>query len=763
MTESEIQQALQALSQLGAAAGNSKAGVQSVGQSMARLRMEMQRGTSTIQANSVTLQRLMSDFSGLDEVARRSTAGQAMLAEQTKMASQIMGQAAGQLSAGLLKGGVIEAFSYFKNQVTTAVDSYQQGVSGTQAALKQQTVSIQSNIDILNRLSTGAALAAEMMAMIPNPASRLGAVLLGTTSALAGTASEAEKLHKDALDKLGTEISATTLSYQTLTRQGMALGDGMRDLRGHAQDMQLNLGELTSVVSKNKESLVSFGGSVTGGLVRLRNYSVALGQITKDGQNLREQLYRLGYTYEDQIQGIIDYTAQQQKAGQLEGKSKADIARASAEYMVNLRAISAYTGEDAKAAQARARDASSQLLVNKKLRDSQDPAALEKFESAVSIMPASMKKAMQQMVGLDGTLVDKNLNLLFEASPTRRKIIEDTIADMTDTSIATADVQRRYQERVKQNADLLVQESDAVADSIGANDLVNGNLAEFSAMLVENRDLGFKGKAQQNEFAETIGDTVIQLQNLRQRGTDPLLESIVKLDTKYREQLLPAYTQGMGKAMENLVTRTDSEGRNKLEQENINAMRSTLVALQGLNYLNEIPGVFTTLQTTIQNDTEQRTAMGDVSVSFRTSTDTFRTASDDFSVAVNKFSETPGARVSSANQGTSSGYFAQSKGVEVPTQLSNTVDVALRNPGNYLDNTLAKTQTDLGKGADQLKEIFNNPNSMTASIADLRQQLATDNQTSMGLMKQYTEKMDTLIAAMEDNLRVNERMLNEMA
>jgi len=52
MADADIQAALQSLQQLGAIANNSRASVQAVGQSMARLRMEMQRGTGTIQSNA---------------------------------------------------------------------------------------------------------------------------------------------------------------------------------------------------------------------------------------------------------------------------------------------------------------------------------------------------------------------------------------------------------------------------------------------------------------------------------------------------------------------------------------------------------------------------------------------------------------------------------------------------------------------------------------------------------------------------------------
>ena len=186
MTDAEVQQALQALSQLGAAATNSRSNIQSVGQSMARLRIEMQRGTGTVQSNTAALQKLQSDFDNLDSATRKSAAGQAMLAEQAKMASDIMRNAVGSLSASLLKGGLTEAIDYFRNQVVTSIGSYQEGVSGTTAVLRQQSAAIDNQIKILDRLSTGATVAAEMLALIPNPAARIGAMFSAGVAAGSG-------------------------------------------------------------------------------------------------------------------------------------------------------------------------------------------------------------------------------------------------------------------------------------------------------------------------------------------------------------------------------------------------------------------------------------------------------------------------------------------------------------------------------------------------------------------------------------------------
>ncbi len=60
--DQDIQNLLVSFNQLGASL-RSNAG--SVGQSMARLRTEIQRGTGTVQSNAAALQRLISDFENL--------------------------------------------------------------------------------------------------------------------------------------------------------------------------------------------------------------------------------------------------------------------------------------------------------------------------------------------------------------------------------------------------------------------------------------------------------------------------------------------------------------------------------------------------------------------------------------------------------------------------------------------------------------------------------------------------------------------------
>jgi hypothetical protein len=52
---------------------------------------------------------------------------------------------------------------------------------------------------------------------------------------------------------------------------------------------------------------------------------------------------------------------------------------------------------------------------------------------------------------------------------------------------------------------------------------------------------------------------------------------------------------------------------------------------------------------------------------------------------------------------------------------------------------------------------------MTTALTDLKNTMTADSQASQSLMQQYTEKMDTLIAAIEDGNDYSRQIANNIA
>lgn len=513
MADADVQQALQALAQLGAAAGGSRAAVASVGQSMARLRIEMQRGTGTIQSNAAALQRLASDFEDLDEGVRKSTAGQAMLAEQTRMAGQIMRDASGQLSAGLLKGGIVEAIDYVAKQIYSTISSYQEGASGIQTAFNMQNAAMESQIRILDRLSQGATLAAETLALIPSPVAKAAAALSGLVAGAAGVGKQFSEEQSQAFKIFQKELAVTVGSFDILNKSGALIAGGFGSMSDTAGKLQLTLPEFAKTVNENKKDLAEFGNTVVGGVKKIKNVGIAFTQLASQGKDLRKELEYAGYSSQEQVDGLVQYMDMLNKSGQLRSKSDTEIAIGATEYLKNLKAISAFTGEDVKTAQKRAQQASEQLAVQAKLAE-QGPGAFERFTTAVAEMGPEITKGLQQMTAFDGTIVDKNLNQLLAASPTRKKLLDETYADMQNKALGAAEVNANYQRRVKEYGEALKQEALAAGKTYGAINLASGQQGEVTSMLQQQAELGRKGEAAREKEIAALGDTTVQMSRL---------------------------------------------------------------------------------------------------------------------------------------------------------------------------------------------------------------------------------------------------------
>ena len=759
MTDAEVQQAIQALAQLGAAAGNTRGGIAAVGQSMARLRGEMQRGTGTIQQNTQELRKLMTDFDNLDKAARSSAAGQSMLAEQTRMAGDIMRNAAGQMSGALLKGGIIEAVDYFRSQFFTSIKSFQDNVSGTEAVFRGQNAAMQSQISVLDRLTAGATVAAETLAMIPNPAARFGAALAAGVAVASDFASGLSKDTAKGLQVLQTEVSQSVLSYQSMTKSGMAFESGISDARKGSQDLRLNLGELTKVVVNNKKEFVEFGGSVTGGYVRVRSVGEAFNKLEGQGLNLREQLYRVGYSYEEQVQGISDYISMQHRSGELGKKTSEQLAKESTSYLINLKAISAFTGEDVKTAQARAKAASEQLAVAAALAE-QGPGATERFEAAVSNMEPAMAKAMQQMTATGGTIVDKNLNIMLSQSPTRQKILDQTLEDQADRSLTAAEITERYQQRVRDNADALAAESLAMGKSLGQVTLLTGGYAEVTQLAQNQLELARKG---QNDMTGVVGTVTEQFTQLKKGGMDPLLDSSVKLDTAFRNQAAK-YGEAVTGVLQNYMTQGAPEkGIPTMEQQQQKQFEDTLILLKGLGVLAEIPPAFKTLREESSRVTE---GVAGVAASLKEVAGSLIEAAKTLGTAATSLSQIPRLASGGIVSQPTMALIGEGRGPEavIPLGDGNSVNVAFKNPASMLENLTPKAQgADTANTEQTISGIFNSPNLMTSSLAELKNLISMDGQMSQSLMKQHTDKMDTLIAAVNGNEDYLKRIADNIA
>jgi len=321
-----------------------------------------------------------------------------------------------------------------------------------------------------------------------------------------------------------------------MTKNGVLFGGGMLQMRETSGELRLNLNEFSKVVSTSRKELTDFGGSTAGGVKKLRNVGLAFDQLAKEGKNFRQDLLMSGISFEEQTEGMAQFMDIMNKTGQLRGMSDKQIAEEGAKYLMNMKAISAFTGEDAKQAQARAKQAAEQGAVRVKL-EKLGGESTQKFMALSAKMGPDMTKAIQQMLVTGGQVVDKNLNIMLANSPTRKKILDQVYADLNAGTISAKEASARYEALVKDNAEALKAEGDSMAETFGGISALDKGLDGVTRLAEGQQDLANRGLAAREKEIAQLGDTTEQMKNLTKLGIDPLRESIVNAELVVRNQL----------------------------------------------------------------------------------------------------------------------------------------------------------------------------------------------------------------------------------
>jgi len=154
-------------------------------------------------------------------------------------------------------------------------------------------------------------------------------------------------------------------------KNGASFNGSLLELNKAAAGSGMNLETYSKFIKENKETMASFGGTVTEGAKRL-------GQMSRDlrRSDAGQQLQALGISAEDISFGMTQYVAQQTAAGRIQGKTQAEITAGAAGYIKNLGELSRLTGESvdalAKQANDNAREARMQILMSGMSADAAD-------------------------------------------------------------------------------------------------------------------------------------------------------------------------------------------------------------------------------------------------------------------------------------------------------------------------------------------------------------------------------------------------------
>jgi len=423
------------------------------------------------------------------------------------------------LIAGAKQVGVVLVtglYDYYKQQVMTGIRGLQGDGSPFQVAADLQTSAIDSVANTTAKLGGVFSQVGQSLMAIPTPATMVAGALVSLAGDLfSAGAKEAAELLKFKLEVVSKELEKSYKSFQQATAAGALFAGGMTELRNVGLAAGLTQEQFSKVIADNSLALATFGNDVTMGAKKL---SGVLGKLGEGTNSTRQKLLNLGISVEDQAQGTADYLAMLQRGNVLKGKSDEELAAGTKDYLVQLKAIASFTGEDAKKAEARAREASAQAAVQAKLQDLGADSQL-KFENAIKQLPAPLQKAAQQMLAF-GKVIDPELARTL--GPTATKLLQDTIGDVTDAGVSSESAIDNFQNNLRANAEALQGEAKRNSEIFGTVALANGQYAkeaETAASL-----LVLANKSLRGEFGQTTLDTAKKAMDT----LDPLTQGVTK-------------------------------------------------------------------------------------------------------------------------------------------------------------------------------------------------------------------------------------------
>jgi putative chitinase len=202
----------------------------------------------------------------------------------------------------------------------------------------------------------------------------VGGALAGVFGAVAGAA---EKTYK---------------SFQQAASVGANFGGSITDMVNSASEAGLTFESFSGIIAKSGKDLAMLGGTSEEGARRLAQ----LGKEIK-GSPIAKELNRMGYSTEAINEGMVSYSAQLAKTGQLQGMNNAQLVASTGAYLKDLDALTKLTGKNKQELEAernaRLKDSQFRNIMSKLDVDSQ-----RNLQNLMDSIPAEHQEGMKEII-----------------------------------------------------------------------------------------------------------------------------------------------------------------------------------------------------------------------------------------------------------------------------------------------------------------------------------------------------------------------------
>ena len=733
----------------------SRTSVTRVGNGLARLTQEIDKGKTSFRDAVYELRRLERQIENLDDTVADSAVRSRLLAQQQKIAADLVGQGLGQLASDLGKVALGGAFEYFKSQLLTSAKSLQDNVGGLQMAFNLQNQALTSGTKILQEFGGVAAAGATALALIPG--GQALSVAFGAAAIGAKGLGEFFNTAKEGLGILQVELTKTDAAFQQITKTGALFIDGLTDVRRQAGLAGLDLKDFAQIVSNNAESLTRLGGTVSKGVER---FTAVSGQMT----NFRKQLLNLGYTIEDQNEFTIEYMDMLKRTGNLRAGEEEKVAQGAREYLINLKAISSLTGEDVKKAQARIKEASNQAAVQAKLAAGGEEMR-KKFQDLVGRFPG-FEKEIEQLF-LFGNVLDPVRATILANNTALDQVLRQQVGNIDNNNISARDAQIEGERLSKARAAEILRDTREQQKIFGTVASATGKLGEQAQLANRNADLAIRLQEQQRQGTQTAREAA---ENAAATG-DELTNSVNASKVAFRDMakvlndditpLLKKYaTEGFPKLFGTIKSLSDQviSGGELIRK----ALKATTDIMEILTpgelsrsrarppgaptpaqersrerdrrIDQESPGLGTQGNEYRQSLTRDRTTRPDTQLA--------RSSTEPVSMALLDLGDVANKKLTDSFVQAMASY--QQQRATLNNNQENTADLAT-------------------SVASVLQDAFTGQNGLNNALAGLKGVIEMDSKQQTAVLQKQIDKLDDLLLAMQDNVDYSKRIADGIA
>ena len=301
--------------------------------------------------------------------------------------------------------------------------------------------------------------------------------------------------------KLAQFQEETLASYRSLSQSGVNFGGSLTDLRMAAASSYMTLGDFTTMLKNNSQSLLNLGGSVNGGAVAFAKFSHSV-----LSSELGDQLLALGYTTDEANQSMLTYLGAAGISNAKDLQTNTALRDGAVQYLNEMDRLAQVTGrsrqEQEETMKKQKLDAEIQITASRM----KDPVARAAFEANVKYMSEQFGAAGKDMALAQAqgrSVITQEGKTLSAIAPNMQQAYQKMVQAGNQYGVGTA------QYIAAQNEMLLAAKKgvDSIPTVVfSANDSIKNGLGQTLLTVSKMTEQGLDSTEKLNERDQKVAD-----------------------------------------------------------------------------------------------------------------------------------------------------------------------------------------------------------------------------------------------------------------